>query len=172
MRRARGHFLEFGGGKLTKGQLFSSTPYVIDFIELKENKTTLNKSFLHQKFILEHLSYDKIASLTGYSRTTIKTHLKKYNLHKDGSARSRKHNVSFGKKIQKGNSLPFKSELKTIETIKKLHSEGLSSNAIARVLDSMKIPTKKKTKNWHHHTIITILKREGLYQPTQRKETI
>jgi len=33
----------------------------------------------------------------------------------------------------------------------------------------MKIPTKKKTKNWHHHTIITILKRKGFINPNKRK---
>jgi hypothetical protein len=55
-----------------------------------------------------------------------------------------------------------KRELSAIETIKKLYDEGLHPRAIARVLISMRIPAKKKG-TWHHHVVITILKREDVY---------
>ena len=64
-----------------------------------------------------------------------------------------------------GQVITHKAEQRTIETIKHMYSkEGLHPRVIARLLDSMKIPTKHRGKGWHHHTVITILKREGIYQ--------
>ncbi|MBX9766326.1 MAG: recombinase family protein [Bdellovibrionales bacterium] len=41
--------------------------------------------------------------------------------------------------------------------------ENLAPTAIARILDAMKIPTKKQGKKWDHSIVIDILKREGIY---------
>jgi len=74
----------------------------------------------------------------------------------------------YGKKRAHKKTVEHKGELKLISTIAKLHEEGLHPNAIARVLDSMNLPTKKRAKGWHHHTVITILKREGLYKSNRK----
>ncbi len=74
----------------------------------------------------------------------------------------------YGKKKVGGKLLDHKSELKTATTIKSMYEdEGLHPTAIARLLDAMKVPTKKQGKGWHHHMVITILKREGVYKPTR-----
>ncbi len=61
-------------------------------------------------------------------------------------------------------TVDHKKELKTIETIKNLYIKGINPNTIAKVLSTMKIPTKQHKKEWHHHTIINLLKRENLYK--------
>ena len=68
-----------------------------------------------------------------------------------------------------GQTIDHKRELKTIEIIKKLYAKGINPNTIAKVLSTMKIPTKQRKKDWHHHTIINLLKREGLYKQVKIK---
>ena len=63
-----------------------------------------------------------------------------------------------------GKTIDHKRELKTIETIKKLYAKGINPNTIAKVLSTMKTPTKQHKKEWHYHTIINLLKRENLYK--------
>ena len=66
--------------------------------------------------------------------------------------------------------MDHKRELRIIETIKKMYcKEGISPRGIAQLLTSMKIPTKRQRKGWHHHTVITILKREGIYKSARNR---
>lgn len=44
-----------------------------------------------------------------------------------------------------------------------MYDEGVSTRAIARFLDAVKIPTKQRGKGWHNYMVIKILKREGIY---------
>ena len=60
--------------------------------------------------------------------------------------------------------MDHKRELKTFETIKELYAKGINPNTIAKVLNTMKIPTKQRKEDWHHHTIINLLKGENLYK--------
>ena len=53
-------------------------------------------------------------------------------------------------------------------TIKQMYHEGIGTNAIARFLNTMKIPTKQQGKGWHKNTIAKILKREGVYVERRR----
>ena len=59
--------------------------------------------------------------------------------------------------------MDHKAELRTINTIRTMYAEGISTNAIARFLNTMKIPTKQQGKGWHNYTIAEILRREGVY---------
>jgi len=126
----------------------------------------LKKSFLHQKFIVENLTCEDIAKQLGYHKTTIKKYLRKFGIRKSDQEdyAYRCNNIPYGKRLIHRKAVEHKGELKLISTIAKLYSEGLHPNAIARVLDSMNLPTKKRAKGWHHHMIIAILKREGIYK--------
>jgi ribosomal protein S4 len=52
------------------------------------------------------------------------------------------------RKIQKG-LIEHKTEKRTIDTIAQMREEGLSLRAIARFLNQMKVPTKKRGESWH-----------------------
>ena len=62
-----------------------------------------------------------------------------------------------------GKTIEHKAELLTIATIRQMYSEGIITSAIARLLNTMKIPTKQQGKGWHQNTVAKILKREGVY---------
>ena len=68
-----------------------------------------------------------------------------------------------------GKIVDHKRELKIIKRIKELYIKGIDANTIAKVLSTMKIPTKQHKKDWHHQTIINLLKRENLYKQEKSK---
>ena len=70
---------------------------------------------------------------------------------------------AYGKRRVGGKTVDHKGEQRIIATIKQMYSEGVSTRAIARYLDAMKIPTKQQGKGWHNCTVAEILKREGVY---------
>ena len=75
---------------------------------------------------------------------------------------------SYGKQKVRGKTIEHKAELRTIATIKQMYLEGVGTRAIARFLNTMKIPTKRQDKGWHHYTITQILKREEVYVEGRR----
>ncbi|MDE3269838.1 MAG: recombinase family protein [Pseudomonadota bacterium] len=69
---------------------------------------------------------------------------------------------AFGKRRVRGTVVEHKGEQHAISAIKKMHAEGMNTSAIARCLNAMKLPTKQQGKAWHHHTVATIIRREGV----------
>ena len=130
------------------------------------------KSVLKQKYLKNYLSIREIAKEFLCSKTKIRDLLLKYKIPLRGPSRchQRYDSRTYGKKKMNGKTTDHKRELKTIETIKKLYIKGINPNTIAKVLSTMKIPTKQRKEDWHHHTIITLLKRENIYK--QGKSTI
>ena len=63
--------LKNGGPSTQKGHFFSSTPYITDIIKLSEAPKYLDRSFLHQKYIIEELSTREIAEITFSSLSLI-----------------------------------------------------------------------------------------------------
>ncbi len=123
---------------------------------------------LRQKYLENRLSMQAIASEFSCSKTHIRDQLLKYNipLRKQGKHKSRWY--AYGNRKICGKTIDHKGELRTITTIKQMYSEGISTAAIARLLDTMKIPTKQQGKGWHHHTITQILKRGGVHVEAHR----
>ena len=76
--------------------------------------------------------------------------------------------LAYGKRIVGNRETAHKGELQVIETIKRMYAEEhLRPRSIARLLDTMKVPTKRQGKKWDHSVIIAILKREGLYKQSR-----
>ena len=132
---------------------------------------SISESVFKQKYLKNHLSIREIAKESSYSKTKIRDLLLKYNipLRKPSKGHYKYDSRTYGKKRVNGQIIDHKKELKTIETIKKLYAKGINPNTIAKVLSTMKIPTKHHKKEWHHHTIINLLKRENLYKQVKSK---
>jgi len=73
----------------------------------------------------------------------------------------RRHNLPFGKKLMKGRVVPYEREQEVMRSICKMHSDGLSNGAIARVLTAMKVPTKQRCIKWHSELVRQILIRRN-----------
>ena len=128
------------------------------------------ESLIKQKYLENRLSIREIAREFSCSKSHVRNQLLKYSiplrepfkLHKDNSR-------VYGKRKVGVRTVDHKGELRTIAAIKRMYGEGVSTRAIARFLDAMKIPTKRQGKCWHNYMVIKILEREGVYKP--RKST-
>ena len=107
-------------------------------------------SLIKQKYLEDRLSIRDIAREFSCSKTHIRNQLLKYSiplrepfkLHKDNSR-------IYGKRKVGNRIVDYKGEIRTITAIKRMYSEGVSTRAIARFLDAMKIPTKRQGKGLH-----------------------
>ena len=121
------------------------------------------EALLKQKYLEDRLSTREIAEEFSCSKTRIRDLLLKHNtpLRKPFNYSNRWY--AYGKRRVGGKTIEHKAELRTISTIRQMHSEGLSTSAIARFLNTMKIPTKQQGKGWQQNTVAKILKREEVY---------
>ena len=139
-------------------------------------------SVLKEKYLENLLSTREIAQEFSCSKTRIRDLLLKHNI--PLRKRSERHGtrLAYGKRRISNKIVDHKGELRTVATIKQMYGEGISPNAIARFLNTMKLPTKQQEresdrqvsiseangKSWHGNTIIKILKREGVYVTRQK----
>ena len=130
------------------------------------NSLSIPEDVLKQKYLKNHLSTREIAKEFSCSKSKIRSLLSKYKIPlREPSKGHHKYNSrTYGKKKINGKIVDHKRELKIIEIIKKLYIKGIDPNSIAKVLSTMKIPTKQHKENWHHRTVINLLKREKLYK--------
>lgn len=161
-----------GGPSIEKGQFFYSGPQTLDTITLSVPPDFTNESLLRQKYLVEGLSYNQMTRQFGCCKRTLKKYLRLYNIRKNTPGKS-KYNLALGEKIIKGKVVTHQGEQRVLKTIVDMHEkENLSATAIARILNTMKIPTKRQGRKWNHSTVIGILKKEGLYTSTRLNSKI
>ncbi len=128
---------------------------------VKTLPVTFNEAVLHQKYVLEKRSLRQIAGEFASSKTAIRNALVRFGIpiNEKGTSPNRVHALSFGKRCVGGVVVDHKGEQRVISSILKMHREGLSNCAIARVLTEMKVPTKQQGKAWHHEMVRQVLLR-------------
>lgn len=153
-----------------KGHFSSPATYLIDTIKISEPPRYFDKILLQEKYVVEGLSAKSLADLLGCSTTTVKARLREFGLTKGGSRNAvHREKLAFGKRIVRHRLVEHKGELQIVETIKRMyHEEHLRPRSIARLLDTMKVPTKRQGKKWDHSVVIAILKREGIYKQARK----
>ena len=118
---------------------------------------------LRQKYLADSLSMRQIASEFACSKTHVRNLLLKYKIPLREQSKYRKESSRiYGKRKVASKVIDHKGELRTITAIKRMYAEGVSTRAIARFLDAVKIPTKQQGKGWHNYMIIKILERDGV----------
>ena len=151
-----------GGRSLHKNQLLTSNTQVAETITLIKPSQLKNKIFLQQKYIEEGLSMSQIANIIPCSRIAVRSALVKANIPIRGIGNTYKNHqqLPYGKRRKNGEIIDHKAEQAILNAITRMKTkEGLSNNAIAKILTEMKVPTKQKGKKWHAETIRLILKR-------------
>lgn len=137
---------------------FSSTDEVSDFIEFRHLPLRQDRSFLHQKYVVEGLSIDQISKLIFSSKESVRRGLLKVGIpvrepHKNPSR------IRYGQRKQKGRPVRHLDEERVITTIKEMREQGLSLRQIATFLSKIGVPTKQRGKGWHPEMIARILER-------------
>lgn len=132
--------------------------------------SSISASVLKEKYVEKQLSMRDIAKEFSCSKTQVRNLLLQNNIEiRKPNNYHKVHERVYGKKRINGKVVDHKKEQRVLDTIKKMYEEGVHPRAMARLLDAMKIPTKNQGKGWHHHTIITMLKREGLYESKKKQ---
>lgn len=122
---------------------------------------TLNKVVLQQKYVVERHSLRQIAREISSSKTGVRQALVRFGIPLRGQGKNtrRTHSLPFGKRASKGKVADHEGEKRVIESVVRMHGEGLSNCAIARVLAEMKLPTKQQGRKWHPEMVRQILTR-------------
>ena len=126
---------------------------------LSEDSLYQNKSFLHQKYVVEGLSCEEIAAQIFSARTTVLKYLKIHGIpvRETGTNQKRVRGLAYGQKIKERSLAEHKREQEAILKMRELRNKGFSFWKIADVLNTMKVPTKTRKGRWHARTVQVIL---------------
>jgi hypothetical protein len=116
-----------------------------------------SKEFLHRKYVTEGLSIQQIVDLTMSSKTTVKRYLKEVGIPLRWED-LRLGPPSYGERRLKGRKVQNRVEVEVMEKIRDMHEKGISATQIAKLLNTLALPTKLGGK-WHAKTILKILQR-------------
>jgi hypothetical protein len=120
----------------------------------------LEKSFLHQKYVVERLSCQEIADQIFSARSTVLKYLKHFDIPvRNTSDKTYKAGcgLSYGKRNVKGSEVEYKREMENIRRMRELREKGFSYHKIADVFNSMGVPTKTRKGKWSGKTVWQIL---------------
>lgn len=136
-----------------------SSPQIPDIIKLIERPLYRNKSFVHQKYVVEGLSLAQIASKLFVSKEAVRKALKDFNIpireaHKPHGRQSQ---PRYGEKKQLGKTVPHMAEKRVIGAIIEMREDGLTLRQVAAYLDKIGVPTKNRGKKWHPEMVKRIL---------------
>ncbi len=129
-----------------------------------EDQPFKDKTFLHQKYVVEGLSCEEIATQIFSARTTV---LKYLNIHgipvrEVGTNQKRVRGLAYGQKVKERSLAEHKREQEAILKMRELRDKGFSYWKIADVLNAMKVPTKTRKGKWHARSVLAILDRSFL----------
>lgn len=115
-----------------------------------------SKEFLQRKYVIEGLSIQQIVDLTMSSKTTVKRYLKEVGIPlrwedlRLGPPR-------YGERRLNGRKVQNSAEVEVMVKIRDMHEKGMSATQIAKLLNTLALPTKLGGK-WHAKTILKILR--------------
>lgn len=142
----------------------SSTFYLTDTIDFQYVFPLTDRSFLHQKYVVEGLSRREIATLTASSRATVTRYL---HLHNIATAcperRSWQHpgQLPYGTRLHNGRVVPNKTELRVIRRMCDLRARGMTYRQIVARLEGARIPTKTGRLSWAATTVMKLVSKHG-----------
>ncbi len=117
------------------------------------------KAFLQQKYVLEGLSCEEIATQIFSARTTVLKYLKLHGIpvRETGSNQKRVRGLAYGQKVKERSLAEHKREQEAILKMRELREKGFSYWKIADILNAMKVPTKTRKGKWHARSVHSIL---------------
>lgn len=153
----------YSNGGLTEPSYEPSFPnsYLTDTIKFIFKKPTLEKSFLHEKYVVEGFSSKEIADLTFSSRPSISRLLIKHEFPIKKYTRRENGQHVYGYRLYGKKAVAFQKEQMIIEMIKDYRARGFSYSSIANELISKNIKTKNRSKLWHSGVVRKIYLRHN-----------
>ena len=131
---------------------------------LSEDPLYKNKFFLHQKYVVEGLSCEEIASQIFSARTTVLKYLRIHGrpIREVGTNQKRVRGLAYGMKVKERSLAEHKREQEAVLKMRELRDKGFSYWKIADVLNTMKVTTKTRKGRWHARTVLAILLKNSI----------
>jgi hypothetical protein len=140
----------------------SSLIYLTDMIDFQYVFPLTDRSFLHQKYVLEGLSRRQIAELTASSKATVTRYLHLHNIvTARPGRRSWQHpgQLPYGTRLHNGRVVPNKAEERILRRMCELRERGLTYRQIVARLEAARIPTKTGRTRWAATTVMNLVMR-------------
>ena len=122
------------------------TPQFLLKLSIYVASPPISESVLRQEYLVKRLSLREIASELACSKTHIRDQLLKHNIPLRQPHRRYNKWHAYGKQQVGGKTIDHKTEQRTIATIRQMYSEGVGTRAIARFLNTMKIPPNNRVR--------------------------
>lgn len=137
----------------------SSTGEISDFLEFQYIPPYRDKSFLHQKYVVEGLSIGQIAAQIFSSKQAVRKGLLRVGiqLREPHRPHGNPSQVRYGQRKHKGRPVRHANEQRVISAIQDMRQQGLSLRQIAAFLSKIGVPTKRRGKAWHPEMVKRIL---------------
>lgn len=118
-----------------------------------------------QKYVVEALSSQEIASSIDCARSTVLKWLKTHKIPMRGAGQTirkkKGFGLAYGRQIRNRRLRPNLREVANIEKMMKLREQGYSYWKVADIFNSMGIPTQTSKGKWHAKSIQQIVTRNG-----------
>ena len=161
-------------GQRDSGRKVSSTtqpnPQAVEDIDFIFEALWKDKSFLHQKYVLEGRSIAQIAGEILSSREAVRMGLIEHGIKRkpQGQPGLRPAQVPYGYRLSDGLMIPHLAEQRVVSSVKKMADDGLSFRKICEFLTSVGVPTKNRGHGWHPEMIRRMLSGPSAESITQK----
>jgi hypothetical protein len=121
-----------------------SAPNPVVISSIKQTPEFKNRTYLYEKYVIQGLTPGQIAKEILSARSSVLKYLRIYNipLRPADEESTRRRPPAFGERRLSGKVVTNILELRVVEMMKDLRSEGLSYWKVAERLNQLKIPTK------------------------------
>jgi len=122
---------------------------------------SINADSLQEKYCEKGLSLDQISKEIFHSKSTVQKRLRErgVKLRSPSQHHGNPSQLSFGHRRSGGKVVVHHGEQKIIQIISDYRAEGLTLRAVAKRLNTLRLPTKNGSYTWHPQMVKRILDR-------------
>jgi hypothetical protein len=139
-------------------QLFPPA-YLNDTLEFIWRPLFRDPTFLHQKYLVEGLSAEEVATQSFSSKASVLKYLKHFGIpvREINPGVRRRRCLAYGMRMADRQLVTHQREQVALRKMRDLRAKGFTFETIAEVLNSMRIKTKTGRGKWHRKTVQAIL---------------
>ncbi len=142
-------------------ELSTHNSYLTDIITISLRESAIDVDSLRQRYEEKGLSLGQISKETFHSKSTIQSSLKRQGvkLRSPSQHHGNPSQLSFGYRKSGDGVVVHHGEQKIIQIISDYRAEGLTLRAVAKRLNTLRLPTKNGSYAWHPQMVKRILDR-------------
>ncbi len=118
-----------------------------------------DRSFLHQKYVVEGLSIAQISARIFSSKEAVRANQIRFGIpiREAHKPHGRPSQPKYGTKMRHGKVVDHHAERRVIEAVREMQRNGISLRQIAKFLTKIGVPTKRRGVAWHPEMVKRII---------------